>query len=102
MVDRPGRLPRYWIRRGRLVWLLFEYQPKPKFRVIGFPVPAVCFVLEKHGDEEEHWVDYVSPAPLLFAASNVFLFSFVSVYPVWLVNTLWRTSRWASRKVVQP
>jgi hypothetical protein len=85
------------------VWggFFFEYQPEPKFRVIGCPVPVVCFVFEKHGDGEEHWVDYVTPVPLLFAMSNVFLFSFVSVYPVWLVNTFWRTTPWASRKVEQ-
>jgi hypothetical protein len=74
------------------VWLgfFFEYQPEPKFRVIGCPVPVVCFVLEKDRDGEEHWVDYVTPVPLFFATSNVVLLSIVSIYPVWLANTLWR------------
>ena len=68
----------------------FEYRPSPRLRVVGCPVPVVCFALEKYADGQEYWTDYVPPAPLLFAMSNVLLFSFVSVYPVWLVNTLWR------------
>lgn len=77
------------------VWLgfYFEYQPSPRLRIIGCPVPVVAFALEKSADGEERWTDFVTPAPLLFAASNVFLFSVVSVYPVWLVNTLWRFVR---------
>jgi hypothetical protein len=80
------------------IWggFFFEYQPEPNFRVLGCPVPAAFFVLEKHGDSDEIWVDYITPAPLLFAASNVFLLAFVFVYPVWLVNTIWRigSKRW--------
>ncbi len=77
------------------VWFgfFFEYQPEAKIRVIGWPVPIVCFVLEKSADGEERWIDYVSPEPLLFGGSSVLLFSFVSIYPVWLANTLCRLVR---------
>lgn len=74
------------------VWFgfFFEYQPSPRLRVIGCPVPVVCFVLETSADGKEQWTDFITPAPLLFAASNVLLWAFVSVYPAWLANTLWR------------
>ncbi len=83
------------------VWFgfFFEYQPSPRLRILGCPVPVVAFALEKSADGEEHWTDFVTPAPLLFAASNVLLFSFVSIYPVWLANTLWR---WVRRRRKMP
>lgn len=79
------------------IWFgfFFEYQPSPQLRVMGCPVPVACFALEKSAAGEEHWADFVAPEPLplFFAASNVLLLIFVSVYPVWLANTLWRFVR---------
>ena len=70
------------------IWfgLFFEYRPEPKFRVVGFPLPSVCFVQEKSADGVERWIDY----PSLLGLVDVLLFSFASVYFVWLVNSLWR------------
>jgi hypothetical protein len=60
--------------------------------LVGCPVPVVCFALEKSDDGTERWTDFIvpEPLPLLFATSNVLLLSFVSVYPAWIANTLWR------------
>jgi len=70
------------------VWfgLFFEYRPEPKLRVVGFPLPSVCFVQETDANGVERWIDY----PSLLGLVDVLLFSFASVYIVWLVNSLWR------------
>ena len=83
------------------VWFgfFFEYQPFPRLRIIGCPIPVVVFALETDADGNQCWTDFVSPVPWFFAISNVFLFSFVSIYPVWLANVLWRTAsqrQWGS------
>jgi hypothetical protein len=77
------------------IWFgfFFEYCPSPRLRVMGCPVPVACFALEKGADGEERWTDFVTPVPLLFATSNVVLFSLVSVYPVWVAHSLWRLLR---------
>jgi hypothetical protein len=71
------------------VWFgfFFKYQPEPTFRVIGFPLPSACFVQKMDIDGVERWIDYPS-APN--ALADVLLFSFISAYPMWLANTLWR------------
>jgi len=78
----------------------FEYQLSLRFRVFSFPLPSAFFVLESYPDGEERWTDFITPAPWLFAASNVVLFIFVSVYPVWLAHTLWRFVRGQSKAKV--
>jgi hypothetical protein len=50
----------------------FEYQLSPRLRVLGAPVPTAFFHREGPPGEEQ-WVDFLTPAPLLFAASNVAL-----------------------------
>lgn len=76
---------------GLGVWgnFFFEYQPTPKLRVFGVPVP--CAVLKWEGSPgEEQWVDYVVPAPLLIAASNVIVIALTGGILVGLVSLLWR------------
>jgi ABC-type xylose transport system permease subunit len=79
----------------------FEFQPSPRMRVLGFPVPAGCFLWEGPPGEET-WVDYVTPAPLLFAASNIAIVGVVASWPVGLVFWLrnWGTRRRQQRTVV--
>jgi hypothetical protein len=76
---------------GLGIWSGFfvEYQPSPRLRVVGAPVPAAFFHLEGLPGKEQ-WVDFVTPAPLLFAGSNVILLALVAGCPVglafWLVG----------------
>jgi hypothetical protein len=53
------------------VWFgfFFEYQPSPRLRVIGCPVPVVCFVLQKSADGKEQWTDFMNG--FMFASSSV-------------------------------
>jgi hypothetical protein len=55
-----------------------------RLRVFGAPVPAAFFHLEGPPGEEQ-WVDFITPAPLLFAASNVPLLGLLVACPVGLV-----------------
>ena len=73
------------------IWFggFFEYSASPRLRVVGFPIAAAVFALEKYADGQEHWTDYVTPVPLLVVATDSILFLLVSPYPVWLVHTLW-------------
>ncbi len=68
----------------------FEYQVSPRMRIFSFPVPAVVMVLERHPDGTDHWTDFITPAPLLFAGANIPLFACAAVLPVWGTNTLSR------------
>ena len=72
------------------VWFgfCFEYQPSSTFRVIGFPLPSACFVHKTDVDGVERWIDYPS---LPNALADILLFSSISIYSIWLVNTLWRS-----------
>jgi hypothetical protein len=68
------------------VWagFYFEYQASPRLRVAGAPVPAAFFHLEgPPGDEQ--WVDFITPAPALFAGSNVPILALLAACPVGLV-----------------
>src|SRR5690349_8162976 len=58
-----------WAAGGALgVWsgFFFEYRPVPKLRVAGAPIPAAFFHWEGPPGQEQ-WVDFITPAPLLFA-----------------------------------
>ncbi len=62
-----------WLAGAALgVWggFFLEYQPSPRLRVFGAPVPAAFFHWEGPPGEEQ-WVDFITPVLLLFAGSNV-------------------------------
>lgn len=68
-----------WLVGGSIgVWsgFFFSYLADPCVRVYGAPVPAAFLVLELH-DGQEQWVDYLMPAPALFAGSNVLMLALV-------------------------
>jgi hypothetical protein len=81
-----------WLAGAALgVWsgFFFEYQPSPRLRVFGAPVPAAFFHWEGPPGEEQ-WVDFITPAPVLFAASNVAILALLAGCPVgvafWVVS----------------
>ncbi len=78
------------------VWggFLFEYQPSPRLRVAGAPVPAAFFHLEGPPGEER-WVDFVTPSPQFFAGSNVPILAMLAACPVGLVFWVWS---WRERR----
>jgi hypothetical protein len=80
------------------VWsgFYFEYQPSPRLRVIGAPVPAAFFHWEGP-DGEEQWIDFITPAPLLFATSNVPILAMFAACPVGVL--FWLRS-WKERRNV--
>jgi hypothetical protein len=66
-----------WIFGGAIgFWsgFCFEYQPSPRLRVFGFPVPVSFFHLEGPPGEER-WDDFITPSPFLYAWSNVVIFA---------------------------
>ena len=65
----------------------FEYRPVPTLRVFGAPIPAAFFHWEGPPGEEQ-WVDFVTPAPLLFAGSNVVILAMMSACLVGLTFRL--------------
>jgi hypothetical protein len=69
---------------GTWAGFFFEYQPSPRLRVFGAPVPATFFHWEGPPGEER-WVDFVTPAPLLFAGSNVVILALLAACPIGLV-----------------
>lgn len=77
----------------------FEYQPHPKMRVIGAPIPAVAFQWEGPPGKEQ-WVDYIMPVPLLFAGSNVVILALLAGCPVgsafWLYQRFLAESKCAT------
>jgi hypothetical protein len=80
-----------WLAGAALgVWggFFFEYQPSPQLRVFGAPVPAGVFHWEGPPGEEQ-WIDFVTPAPLLFAGSNVPIMALLAACPVGLVFWVW-------------
>ncbi|TWT81710.1 hypothetical protein CA13_31630 [Planctomycetes bacterium CA13] len=68
----------------------FDYLAAPTVRVYSFPVPAAFHILESYDDSTQRWVDFITPAPILFAGSNVIIFSCAMVLPLWLVSAFWR------------
>lgn len=71
------------------VWsgFFFEYQATPRLRVFGAPVPAGCFHWEGPPGKEQ-WVDFITPAPVLFAASNIVILALLVGCPVGVVFLL--------------
>ncbi len=67
------------------VWsgFFFEYQFSRTLRVFGFPVPAAFFHLEGPPGQEQ-WIDFITPAPILFAGSNIFIVGLLVACPVGL------------------
>ena len=67
------------------VWggFFFEYLACPTLRVCGAPVPVGFFHLEGPPGQQQ-WIDFITPAPLLFALSNVVLMTLLLACPVWL------------------
>jgi hypothetical protein len=79
-----------WLAGAALgVWggFFFEYQPSPRLRVFGAPVPAAFFHWEGPPGEEQ-WVDFITPVPLLIAGSNVVILALLAACPVGLVGWL--------------
>jgi hypothetical protein len=74
------------------IWggFFFEYQLSPRLRVFGAPVPAAFFHWEGPPGQED-WVDFITPAPLLFAASNVPILALLAACPIGLA--FWVRSR---------
>ena len=70
---------------GLGVWsgFFFEYQASATLRVFGFPVPAAFFHYEGPPGQEQ-WIDFITPAPLLFAGSNIFIVGMLAACPVGL------------------
>jgi hypothetical protein len=74
----------------------FEYRPLPELRVAGAPIPA-AFSHREGPPGEERWVDFITPAPLLFAGSNVLILGLLMACPVGLVFWLPRRGTAGSR-----
>jgi hypothetical protein len=91
--------PRWWVvlaaswAAGAVVgvWsgFFFEYRPETRLRVFGAPIPAAFFHWEGPPGQEQ-WVDFITPAPLLFAGSNVVILALLAACPVGLVFWLRR------------
>jgi len=81
-----------WLVGGALgVWsgFFFEYQVSPTLRVAGAPVPAAFFHWEGPPGEER-WIDFITPAPVLFAGSNIVI---LAMLLPWWVATLFLICR---------
>ena len=73
-----------WLAGAGLgVWggFFFEYRPTPVLRVFGAPVPG-AFLHWEGPPGEEQWVDFITPAPLLFAGSNIVILGLLAGIPV--------------------
>jgi hypothetical protein len=68
--------------------IFFEYQLSPRLRVFGAPVPHAFFHLEGPPGEEQ-WIDFITPTPILFAASNVPILALLAACPVGLLFWVW-------------
>ncbi len=78
--------------------IFVEYQLSPTLRVFGAPVPHAFFHLEGPPGEER-WIDFITPAPILFAASNVPILALLAACPVGLLFWVWD---WRSRPGGRP
>jgi len=91
-----GALSATWVAGAALgVWsgFFFEYQPSPRLRVVGAPMPGAFFHLEGPPGEEQ-WIGFITPDPLLFAGSNIIILALLAACPVgfafWLRRKLAR------------
>jgi hypothetical protein len=99
MFTRRQTKARWWIGlavawavgAGIGVWsgFFFEYQILPTLRVAGFPVPAAFFHYEGPPGQEQ-WIDFITPAPILFAGSNILIVGMLAACPVGLAFWLTR------------
>jgi len=64
----------------------FNYLALPTVRVYSFAVASAFIVLESYDDGAKQWVDFITPSPILFAASNVPIFACAMVLPLWLAS----------------
>jgi len=78
---------------GTYFGFFFSYHTSPRMLIHAFPIPAAVIVLEHYDDGTERWTDFITPAPILFASANIFVFACISVVPVWIVNTVARYRR---------
>jgi hypothetical protein len=62
----------------------FEYRPTPVLRIFGAPVPG-AFLSWEGPQGEEQWVDFITPAPLLFAGSNIVILALLAGLTVGLL-----------------
>jgi hypothetical protein len=74
----------------------FEYRPSPALRVAGAPIPGAFFHREGPPGQEQ-WVDFITPAPLLFAGSNIVIVALLAACPIGLVFWLCTRTRAGSR-----
>jgi hypothetical protein len=65
----------------------FSYRCSPNVVLHGFPIPHAFFVLEPVIDGKHGWVDYITPLPWMFAATNVLVFACLGTSSVWFANT---------------
>jgi hypothetical protein len=87
-----------WLAGAALgVWggFFFEYQPSPRLRVFGAPVPVGFFHWEGPPGEEQ-WVDFVPAAPLLLATSNIPIMALLLACPIGLAFWVWS---WRARQI---
>ncbi len=74
------------------MWFAFCFEiRRPEFLSIGFPLPWGDFVRPSgHGEWSNHKSSY------FWAVLDMLLFTSVSAYPVWSINTLWRS--WLAKR----
>ncbi len=101
MVERTDRRVDRRSGNGSLEWLYFEHQLLPELRVAGAPMPCAFFHWEGPPGEEQ-WVDFITPDPMLFAGSNIFILALLSACPVGLVFWLRRKVPLGSGEPLKP
>jgi hypothetical protein len=72
----------------------FEYQPSPRLRILGAPMPLAFFHWEGPPGQED-WCDYVTHTPLLTIGSNVLILALLAACPLGMV-------RWLVRRRADP
>lgn len=64
----------------------FSYSVSPTLRIYSFPVPAAFLVLETYSDGTQSWVDFLPPAHICCAGSNIPIFASFAVLPLWFAG----------------
>ena len=76
---------------GSGVWFtFFKEEASSGLRCIGYPLPWDTLVKPPNGSKGE-WTEWKRMEYM--AVLDMLLFSSISVYPVWIANTLWRFAR---------